>query len=78
MNKVFYRIGKLSPEKEYELDFKDALSRSVEERIALGFVPLKLSVFDDAAYRVFDSMKEYRNWAKENLPSWLGYDRADD
>jgi hypothetical protein len=30
---------------------------------------------DDADYRSFDSMEEYRRWCKENLPDWLGYSR---
>lgn len=30
---------------------------------------------DDADYRSFDTMDEYRQWCKDNLPGWLGYSR---
>jgi len=33
-------------------------------------------VLDDATYRSFDSLAEYRAWCEANLPSWLGYGRA--
>ncbi len=51
------------------LYFQDGLSRTVEERIRLGFILMKLPVIDDAPYRIFDTMKEYRKWADENLPN---------
>jgi len=44
----------------------------VEERIELGFIPMKLPIIDDVPYRVFDRMDDYRRWA-EDLPRWLGY-----
>jgi hypothetical protein len=34
---------------------------------------MKLPVVDDAPYRIFDTMAEYRKWANDNLPVWLGY-----
>jgi hypothetical protein len=32
---------------------------------------------DDASYRSFDTMEDYRHWCEENLPDWLGYGRED-
>ena len=32
-------------------------------------------VMDDAPYRTFDTMEDYRRWCEENLPDWLGYGR---
>ena len=78
MRKLIYRIGKLSEEEQLKLDFAEGLSRSVEERIELGFIPMKLPVIDDAPYRIFSTIKEYREWAHNNLPKWLGYYLTDD
>ena len=72
-SKLIYEIGRLTEEKEDELNFRDGLSRSVKERIELGFVPIRLPVIEDKPYRVFDSMEEYRNWCNKTLPEWLGY-----
>lgn len=78
MHKLVYKIGKTREIEQLMLDFLDGLSRSVDERIALGFVPLKLPVVDDAAYRIFETMKEYRQWSEQNVPAYLGYYRPDD
>lgn len=40
-----------------------------------GFVRTYKPVLDDAPYRVFDSMAEYREWCEANLPKYLGYYR---
>ena len=59
MRKTIYRIGKLSEEEQLEFDFLDGISRSVYERIQLGFIPMKLPVIDEAPYRIFSTTKEY-------------------
>ena len=73
MGKINYRIGKLNEEEQFKFDFADGLSRSVNERIELGFIIMKLPVIDDEDYRVFDTMEEYHRWANNNIPDWLGY-----
>ncbi|MDI6736033.1 MAG: hypothetical protein QME42_07565 [bacterium] len=73
MKKLFYRFGKLNEKEELKLDYLDGLSRTIEERIELGFIPMKIPILDDAIYRIFNSMVEYQNWANENLHRWLGY-----
>jgi hypothetical protein len=78
MRKIIYRIGRLSEEEQLTLDFSDGLSRTVYERILLGFMPMKLPVIDEAPYRIFRTTKEYCKWANENTPSWLGYHSEDD
>ena len=75
MQKIIYKIGKTSEEEHLRLDFLDGLSRPVEERIELGFVPMKLPVIDDLPYRIFETVKEYRDWAQSALPRYLGYFR---
>ena len=73
MKKLIYRLGRLSEEQQLELDFEDGLSRTVEERVELGFIPMKIPVIDETPYRIFDAMDDYRRWASKNLPKWLGY-----
>lgn len=78
MRKAIYRIGRISEEEQLIFDFSDGLSRTVYERIQLGFIPMKLAVIDEAPYRIFSTTKEYRKWANENTPSSLGYHSKDD
>jgi hypothetical protein len=73
MKRLFYHIGRLSEEEALRLDYLDGLSRTMSERIELGFIPMKLPVMDEERYRIFNSTKEYRQWANQNLPRWLGY-----
>lgn len=49
------------------------LERSVEERIKYGFFKNYKPVLDDVPYRSFEKMEDYRKWADENLPRYLGY-----
>ncbi len=53
------------------------LKRSVEERIKYGFFKNYKPVLDDAPYRSFRKIKDYRKWADENLPRYLGYKLVD-
>jgi len=78
VRKLVYKIGRTSETEHLALDFWDGLSRTVEERISLGFIPLKLPVVDDVGYRIFETMDEYRQWAEQNLLAYLGYYPADD
>jgi hypothetical protein len=78
MERLFYHIGRLDGEEALRLDFSDGLSRPVYERIGLGFIPMKLPIIDEEGYRLFNSTKEYRKWANESLPIWLGYHSTDD
>jgi len=78
MHKLVYKIGKTSEKEHLMLDFLDGLSRTVDDRISLGFIPLKLPVVDDVAYRIFETIEEYRQWSEENLPAYLGYYRPND
>ena len=73
MQKISYRIGKISDEEHLRLDFLDGLSRSVDERIEFGLIPIKLPVIDELPYRIFDKMEDYRNWLNTALPKYLGY-----
>jgi len=75
MQGLIYKIGRIPEEEDLKLDFMDGLLRTVEERISLGFVPLKIPVIDEMPYRIFETMEEYRKWSEEELPRFLGYYR---
>jgi len=57
-------------------EFEAAANRSLETRLRYAFVHTYKPVLDDAPYRAFDTMEEYRRWCEENLPDWLGYGRV--
>jgi hypothetical protein len=52
------------------------LRRRLEDRIKYGFCLVYKPVLDDAPYRTFATMSEYRAWCETNLPEYLGYKRA--
>ena len=57
-------------------DFEAARKRSLQERFRYSFIKTYKPVLDDADYRSFDTMAEYRQWCEDNLPDWLGYGRV--
>lgn len=63
--------------KEWHAEFEANAKRSLEERMKYAFIKTYKPVLDDADYRSFDTMEEYRQWCEANLPRWLGYHRVD-
>ncbi len=59
--------------KEWEREFDAAAKRSLRERMRFSFIYTYKPVLDDAPHRSFDTMEEYREWCKKNLPEYLGY-----
>ncbi len=57
-------------------EFEAAARRPLAVRLRYAFVKTYKPVLDDAAYRSFESMEEYRRWCEAELPSWLGYGRV--
>ena len=51
--------------------FEASLKRSVKERIQLGFIKTYKPVINDAPYRSFETMAEYKKWCNK-LPKFLG------
>lgn len=78
MEKLMYKVGKISEEESMKLDFYDGLKRTIEDRIKLGFIMLRLPVIDDAPYRIFETMDDYYKWAEREVPRYLGYFRKND
>jgi hypothetical protein len=62
--------------REWEEDFKAAARRPLPVRLRYAFIHTYKPVLDDAPYRSFDTMEDYRRWCQENLPEWLGYARV--
>ena len=56
-------------------DFEAAAKRPIEQHIRNSFIKTYKPVLDDAEYRSFDTMEQYRQWCRDNLPDWLGYNR---
>ena len=73
-------VGKLVEEtdipQDWHEEFEAAARRSLETRMRYAFIHTYKPVLDDATYRSFDTMEEYRRWCEENLPEWLGYGRV--
>jgi hypothetical protein len=57
-------------------EFEAASRRPLAVRMRYAFVHTYKPVLDDALYRSFETMEEYRRWCEENLPDWLGYARV--
>jgi len=61
---------------EWLADFEAAARRPLALRMKYAFIKTYKPVLDDASYRSFDTMEDYRRWCEENLPDWLGYGRV--
>ena len=61
--------------REWQAEFEAAARRSLRTRLRYAFIRTYKPVLDDAPYRSFDSLADYRAWCEANLPSWLGYGR---
>ncbi len=57
-------------------EFAAAARRPLEVRLRYSFIRTYKPVLDDASYRSFDRMEDYRAWREAELPSWLGYGRV--
>ena len=57
----------------WEKEFAAAARRPLAVRMRYAFIRTYKPVLDDAPYRSFDSMADYRRWCETQLPSWLGY-----
>lgn len=60
--------------REWLEEFEAAARRPLETRLRYAFIHTYKPVLDDAPYRAFNTMQEYRDWCEANLPSfrdWL-------
>ena len=65
-----------NPDSEWLAEFEAAARRPLAVRWRYAFIHTYKPVLDDAGYRSFDTMEEYRRWCEDNLPEWLGYGRV--
>jgi hypothetical protein len=56
-------------------EFEAAARRPLQVRLRYSFLRTYKPVLDDALYRSFERMADYRQWCDTQLPSWLGYGR---
>lgn len=56
-------------------EFEAAARRPLRQRWRYAFIHTYKPILDDAPFRAFDTMEEYRQWCEQNLPDWLGYGR---
>jgi hypothetical protein len=61
--------------REWLEEFEAAARRPLSVRLRYAFIRTYKPVLDDAPYRAFDTMADYRRWCEEHLPEWLGYGR---
>jgi hypothetical protein len=61
---------------EWLEEFAAAARRPLETRLRYAFIRTYKPVMDDAPYRSFSSLEEYRRWCEAKLPTWLGYGRV--
>ena len=70
-------VMETTTEDESLAEFRDRcrrqLRRRLEDRIKYGFCLVYKPVLDDAPYRAFSTLAEYRVWCDANLPAYLGY-----
>jgi len=62
--------------REWLDEFEAAARRPLRTRMRYAFIKTYKPVLDDASFRSFDTMEDYRRWCEENLPDWLGYGRV--
>ena len=60
----------------WEEEFAAAARRPLAVRMRYSFLRTYKPVLDDARYRSFECMADYRQWCATHLPSWLGYGRV--
>jgi hypothetical protein len=61
--------------RQWQEEFEAAAKRPLEQRMRYAFIRTYKPVLDDAPFRAFETMEEYRQWCEKNLPDWLGYGR---
>ena len=74
--KLFYYFGKKNKKYIVKKEFEIALKQNILERVDRGFIKTYKPIMDDIPYRIFKSMRDYKNWCNKKLPRWLGYGKA--
>jgi hypothetical protein len=67
------RPAQRSVSPEWLAEFEAASARPLVQRVRYAFIRTYKPVLDDAPFRSFNTMKDYRDWCTNHLPSWLGF-----
>jgi hypothetical protein len=70
------RHDEAQAQEEFREQCRRQMKRPLDLRIKYGFCWIPKPVLDDAQWRSFNSMAEYRAWCEAHLPDYLGYKRA--
>jgi len=76
MDAAKIKAGAPAEQREWEAEFEAAARRPLATRFRYAFIHTYKPVLDDAPFRAFDTMADYREWCATNLPEWLGYGPA--
>ena len=57
----------------WHAEFAAMAKRPLAQQLRYAFVRTYKPVLDDARFRSFDTMADYRAWCEAHLPKWLGY-----
>jgi hypothetical protein len=57
-------------------EFEAASRRPLAQRWKYAFIRTHKPVLDDARFRAFDTLADYRQWCEAHLPRFLGYHRV--
>ena len=61
---------------EWPADFEAAARGPLAQRGRYAFIKTHTPVMDDARFRAFETMSEYREWCERYPPEWLRYGRV--
>jgi len=61
---------------EWWEEFEAAARRPLKTRMRYAFIRTHKPILDDARFRSFSTMEDYRRWCDENLPDCLGFARV--
>jgi hypothetical protein len=64
-----------SERQQWLAEFEAASRRPLPLRMRYAFIRTYKPVLDDAPFRAFETMADYRAWCEAHLPEWLGYGR---
>jgi hypothetical protein len=62
-------------DQEFREQCRRQMDRPLALRIKYGFCRTYKPVLDDAPWRAFNSLADYRAWCEQNLPAYLGFKR---
>jgi hypothetical protein len=74
-NRVVDQSPTASERQQWLEEFEAAARRPLAQRMKYAFIRTYKPVLDDAPFRTFETMADYRAWCEANLPEWLGYGR---